>query len=66
MAPAGGRLGPVEPVRDVPNGRERHCHTILGHANGSSAPGRLFCEPARIANEALSARPNPQNGGDAR
>ena len=50
----GGRLGPVEPVRDVPYGRERHGHTILRNANCSSAPGRFFCEPARIANSALS------------
>jgi hypothetical protein len=41
-APAGGGLGPVEPVRDVPNGRERHGHTILGDANCSSAPGRFL------------------------
>lgn len=31
-APAGGGLGPVEPARDVPNGRERHGHTIPGVA----------------------------------
>jgi hypothetical protein len=46
-APAGGGLGPVEPVRDVPNGRERHGHTILGNADCSSAPAAFFCEPAR-------------------
>jgi len=40
--PSRGGLGPVEPVRDVPNGRERHGHTILGHANRSQAPAACF------------------------
>src|SRR6266849_5446716 len=57
-----GRSSQYVTCRTAGNGT---ANTILGNANCSSAPGRFFCEPARIANGALSrARPNPQNDGD--
>ncbi len=61
----GGRLGPVEPVRDVPNGRERHGHTILGHANRSPAPAACFANrPALLTRrEAVHDQTRRNDGG---
>ena len=64
-APAGGGLGPVEPPRDVPNGRERHGHTIPRNAQWFLSTWQFLCDPRGIAYGTLSgALPNPQNDRD--